>query len=442
MTPKNGNRFSVAVMPTQKAAVSVQEAQSLFNDLADSRALVLAVSGGPDSTALMLLAARWAKARKKSPRLIAVTVDHGLRTESAREAAAVRRQAAKLGIEHRTLRWTGRKPKTGLQEAAREARYRLLGEAAREAGASCILTAHTLDDQAETVLIRLTRGSGLTGLAAMQRVTPLGPALGAPSPHGTRACPSSDLSFASRASPTCDGEGWGGGVAAALKKTSPSRRASRVDLPRKGGGDPERPSGASNPIYLVRPLLGIPKARLVATLKAAGISFADDPSNRDPRFTRVRVRGLMPALAGEGLDARRLALLARRLRRADAALEAEVDHAFVGLARPGAAPGSSVLDAPAYKALPDEIALRLLGRALLPAAGGAIGLGKLEALKDALDAAQKAGISRFRRSLAGAMVTLAGGKIVVEPAPPRRAKALTKPKTGSRRGKAAAGKLR
>lgn len=360
-------------MPTQNAAaVSASQARSLFDDLKDSPALVLAVSGGPDSTALMVLAVRWASTRKRAPKLIAVTVDHGLRAEAAREAAAVKRLARQLGIEHRTLRWTGRKPKTGLQEAAREARYRLLSEAARKAGAPYILTAHTLDDQAETVLIRLTRGSGLTGLAAMQRVTPLG----------------------------------AGGLA------------------------------------LVRPLLELPKARLIATLKAAKIPFAEDPSNRDPRFTRVRMRTLMPALLAEGLDARRLALLARRLKRADVALERQVDQAVAELVRPGATPGSLTIGASGYAALPGEISLRLLGRALLPAADGAIGLGKLEALKEALDAAQKAGMGRFRRSLAGAMVTLARGNILVEQAPPRRAKALTTPGIGPRRGKASSRKLR
>ena len=354
------------------AAISLSEAKSLFNDLGGVPALVLAVSGGPDSTALMALAARWAKARKHAPKLMAVTVDHGLRAESAREAAAVKRQAADLGIEHRTVRWTGAKPKAGLQEAARDARYRLLSDAARKVGALHVLTAHTLDDQAETVLIRLTRGSGLTGLAAMQRVTPI----------------------------------------------------------------------AQGALSLVRPLLDIPKARLIATLKTAKIPFAQDPSNRDPRFTRVRMRDLMPALAGEGLDARRLALLARRLRRADAALEREADRAFAALARPGAPPGSLELDAAGYATLPDEIGLRLLSRALAPAADGAVGLGKLEALKEALDAAQKAGAARFRRSLAGAMLTLAKGKIAVEPAPPRRSKALTKPETASPRGKAPSRKLR
>ena len=84
------------------------------------------------------------------------------------------------------------------------------------------------------------------------------------------------------------------------------------------------PAAAASEIMLVRPLLDIPKTRLVATLTRAGIAFADDASNRDPRFTRARLRAVMPALAREGLDARRLALLARRLRRAEAAIETAV----------------------------------------------------------------------------------------------------------------------
>src|SRR3990172_5669872 len=161
-------------MPTKKSApISAAEAKSLFSDLASFPALVLAVSGGPDSTALMVLAACWRDALKRPPRLIAITVDHGLRKESKAEAAAVARLARKLKIAHRTLRWRGTKPASGLQQAARAARYRLLGEAARSLGASSILTAHTLDDQAETVLLRMSRGSGITGLAAMARVSSL-----------------------------------------------------------------------------------------------------------------------------------------------------------------------------------------------------------------------------------------------------------------------------
>jgi len=251
-----------------------------------------------------------------------------------------------------------------LQEAARMARYRLLAEAARKAHAAHILTAHTLDDQAETVLIRMARGSGLTGLAAMARISAL-----------------------------------------------------------PGDGDGQ--------IKLVRPLLDVPKARLVATLRAAKIPFADDPSNRDPRFTRARLRALTPEFAREGLDARRLALLARRLRRARLALEAATDSAAAELALQPAAPGVIAYNAAGFARLPAEIALRLLDRAIAGTGDeGPVELAKLEALMAALahvqNTGQKTGNGRFRRSLAGALVALAERKIVVERAPPRRGKVLTK----------------
>ena len=89
--------------------------------------------------------------------------------EAAREARDVKRLARSLDLPHRTLRWTGAKPKTGLPAAARSARYRLLAQAARQSHATHILTAHTRDDQAETLLMRLLRGSGIAGLAAMAR---------------------------------------------------------------------------------------------------------------------------------------------------------------------------------------------------------------------------------------------------------------------------------
>ncbi len=339
------------------------ELKALFSDLEHLPVLVLAVSGGPDSTALMMLAARWRKTLKTKPALIAVTIDHGLRKEAKREAANVARLARKLGLAHRTLRWTGRKPKTGLQEAARVVRYRLLADAARNAKASHILTAHTRDDQAETVLIRMSRGSGVSGLAAMARISAL-------------------------------------------------------------------PGASEGQIELVRPLLDIPKARLVASLRAAKFSFADDPSNRDPRFTRARLRGLMDELAREGLDARRFALLALRLKRADMAIEAVVDRAEAELAHPATAPDAIAFDATRYGTLPAEIALRLIGRAVARAGDeGPVELAKLEALKAALDVARNGGNARFRRSLAGAIVTLRTGQITVERAPPRRGRPLT---TGGR----------
>ena len=101
--------------------ISVQQAKDLFASWKAAPALVLAVSGGPDSLALMWLAARWRRALPRGPRLIAVTVDHGLRPEAAREARDVKRLAQTLEVPHRTLRWTGTKPKTGLPAAARAA---------------------------------------------------------------------------------------------------------------------------------------------------------------------------------------------------------------------------------------------------------------------------------------------------------------------------------
>lgn len=359
--------------------VTDAEAAGWFAGLSTCKALVLAVSGGPDSSALCLLAVRWRATLTDGPALLAVTVDHGLRPEARREAGAVKRFAAALGIAHRTLRWTGPKPKTGLQEAARAARYRLLAAAARRVGARHILTAHTLDDQAETVLFRLARGSGLAGLGAMARVAPVPLNLSTPLPAG----------------------------------------------------------GEREGMLLVRPFLDVPKARLIATLAAANIPYAEDPSNRDPRFTRVRLRVAMPALAGEGLTPARLAQLAKRARRADEAIEAAVDGLIEKLVPPLSTQATAGVPAPRslaiaeWTATPAEIRLRVLGR-LIAITGneGPVELGKLEgcelALTNHLCQHPK---ERFRRTLAGAVVTVAKGRLTVERAPPRR-----KPRAAPGRG--------
>lgn len=133
--------------------------------------LAVAVSGGADSLALTLLADGWA--RGKGGSVLALTVDHGLRPEAVVEAEQVKVWLAAYGIAHRTLRWDGDKPATGLQEAAREARYALLRQTAAGEGILHLLLAHHQDDQAETLLQRLARGSGVDGLAAMSPVVEL-----------------------------------------------------------------------------------------------------------------------------------------------------------------------------------------------------------------------------------------------------------------------------
>ena len=143
-----------------------------FSRLEPYGSIMLAVSGGPDSMALMVLARRWLQLTGRNAAAIMVaTVDHGLRPESGEEAAFVAAQACNLGFAHATLAWTGEKPKTGVQAEARRARYDLLISHARVGGAAALVTAHTEDDQAETLMMRLARGSGLDGLAAMAPVS-------------------------------------------------------------------------------------------------------------------------------------------------------------------------------------------------------------------------------------------------------------------------------
>jgi tRNA(Ile)-lysidine synthase len=156
--------------PTKSAAdvnaIGAAEFAAALDALDIATPFAVAVSGGADSLALLVLTAEWAKARKLPPPQ-ALTVDHGLRAESALEAKRVARWARDLGVPHETLVWTGAKPKGDVQAAARAARFRLIGKWMHDRGVIHLLTGHTLDDQAETFLLRLARGSGLDGLSAM-----------------------------------------------------------------------------------------------------------------------------------------------------------------------------------------------------------------------------------------------------------------------------------
>ncbi len=150
---------------SQRAAFLVAAMAAAGRPVADGERLAVAVSGGPDSIGLLAAAALAFPGR-----VVALTVDHGLRAASAAEADAVAAQCAARGIAHHSLRWSGARPSTDLQAAARAARYRLMLDWCAAGGVPMLLTAHHLEDQAETLLMRLARGSGSAGLAGVRRL--------------------------------------------------------------------------------------------------------------------------------------------------------------------------------------------------------------------------------------------------------------------------------
>lgn len=153
------NKHKPALRPSDD---SLQRFRATF-DAISAGPVGLAVSGGPDSVALLLLAAA------VRPGVQVATVDHDLRPESRAEAEMVARLCADLEVPHQTLtiEWD-EKPVTAIQERARTERYRLLANWAKKQGLSALATGHHLDDQAETVMMRLARGAGVRGLAAMR----------------------------------------------------------------------------------------------------------------------------------------------------------------------------------------------------------------------------------------------------------------------------------
>lgn len=331
------------LLRTEDQRIGAEEADELLAPLGRFATLVLAVSGGPDSLALLHLAAGWLKRRgAASPKVFVATVDHGLRPRSKDEAADVARQALALGLPHRTLIWSGPKPASGLQNAARQARYELLAAYTNQVagcGRAAVVTAHHLDDQSETFVMRLARGAGVDGLAAM----------------------------------------------------APARRLAP-------GSD----------IMLLRPLLSLAKARLVATLAALEIAWAEDPTNHDLAFERVRARRLVARLAEEGVTGSMMALSARRLNEAREALD-YAEKQFLGSLALSFNDGIFASFARrAFDAGPVLLRQRGLAR-LLAQFGGASPapqLSEVETLARRLEAEQN-----LRTTLGGAIVT-AGAKTV------------------------------
>ncbi len=298
--------------------------------------IAVAVSGGADSMALMHLAQRALAlvpppdqpAHSDRPRLLVLTVDHGLRPDSADDADWVADQAEDVGLPCKVLKWGGRKPSKGIQAAARAARYRLLHEALVEEAKPYdsherwLLTAHHQEDQAETFVMRLARGSGIDGLSAMQEMTTLSPA------------------------PTPD-------------------------------------AATSGRMTIRRPLLDVPKSRLIATLEAAGLSWREDPSNEREDFERVRIRKALAILADVGVTSDAIARSAARLSRARRAIERQTAEAVAGSVEWHDGVFGSVALA-VLAGLPEEITIRVLSR-LIDAFGGdapAAQLSEIEALAE------------------------------------------------------------
>lgn len=289
--------------------------------------LAVALSGGADSMALALLLRDWVAKRGGS--LLALHVDHGLRPESGKEAAWLVRNLKAEEITVRVLRWKGEKPESAIQEGARRMRYDLLEKSCRRAGILHLAAAHHLEDQAETFLMRLSRGSGSDGLAAMA---------------------------------------------------------------------PER---NSRNLRLIRPLLTVPKARLIAFLAKRRQPWIEDPSNRDERFSRVRIRRLLPALTREGLSPGRLGAAAADLAALRSGLE-EMAAAYLARHAALCREGYVLLERDAFAQLPADIQGRVLLRCLLCLGGKDYG--------PRLDSLEKARSRVFSPDFRG--LTLAGCRIL------------------------------
>lgn len=149
------------------APITAADADALFQHLIPFKSLAVGVSGGSDSVALLVLLDDWRRRQGWNGDLVALTVDHGLRPESAGEAAYVSEICQKAQIPHDTLVWPGPKPTSNIQSEARDARMQLMADRMRGLGMVTLVLGHHQDDQVETFYDRLTRGSGVYGLGAM-----------------------------------------------------------------------------------------------------------------------------------------------------------------------------------------------------------------------------------------------------------------------------------
>ena len=257
--------------------------------------LGVAVSGGGDSVALLRLLCE--PGQNHSRKVHVATVNHNLRSEAQAEAEFVAGLCDELNVSHSILNWDSWDGQGNLQNAARNARKALLAEWAHNMGLCAVALGHTQDDQAETFLMRLARGSGVDGLSAMRKIS------------------------------------------------------------------------GNNPIWL-RPMLDISRAALRGYLSDLGQAWIDDPSNKDEKFDRVKMRNAMPMLAELGLTTARLAKTADGLQSARLALEQATQDAAYKSCVPSKF-GTVAIDLVSLQSCPLDIRYRVLSHAMIWVTGAA-----------------------------------------------------------------------
>jgi tRNA(Ile)-lysidine synthase len=164
--PRSARRRNLSV-PLAELTRSNFHLDQIFESLNGMSRLALAVSGGSDSMAMLRMVHEWTSTQDKPPTIFVLTVDHGLREAALDETRQVAQWCAALGIAHETLHWNGPKPLTGIQAKARAARYDLMSAWCTAHNVPALLTAHTADDQAETVVMRSARTSSAKSLAGI-----------------------------------------------------------------------------------------------------------------------------------------------------------------------------------------------------------------------------------------------------------------------------------
>ncbi|MDD3288581.1 MAG: tRNA lysidine(34) synthetase TilS [Alphaproteobacteria bacterium] len=310
--------------------------EPLFENSARSRVAV-AVSGGPDSMALAFCAKRWA-GENNYPAPIALIVDHKLRAESTEEAETVKRRLGEIGVETEILSWTHDPVKSRVHVKARQARYDLLVEACQKHGASILLIAHQREDQAETILMRMAKGSGLDGLAGIEL------------------------------------------------------------------------SSERDGVRFLRPLLTVPRERLIATCESAGLAYVTDPSNVSEKYARGRLRKVLPLLASEGFTVERLVDLGDRAREAKEALD-YYTQALMEKAVVVDPYGVIAIDLADFCSVPEAISGRVLVRCLQAVNSG--GYSPERASVVPIVKALRGGDGMPTRTLHGCAISVSSGKAFI-----------------------------